>query len=603
MSGGLGKLYEDLSFPVNAGNLPMRRDQLRARMRLMPVMVGGQLVLEPLYVMLLWEHAAHGGLLLWWGAMLILHLVEAVWWLRHRTRLDTMEDCRKWHERFWKVALAAGLMWGLTAIWFFPADMPYQALQLCVLFGISAAAVTTNQNHLPSLYADILGIMLPLVVRVALEQDGIHWILAGMLLIFLVVVLNTGRELGRVFWRSLVQRYENDALLAQLTEQKAVAEQARQKAELANSDKSRFLAAASHDLRQPLQALTLFSEALSARVGDPHTAKLAEQIGKSVHALSDMFNELLDLSRLESGMLEPRWQHFSIVPLLDRVYVSFAPLAHGKGLAFELPHAETMSGSDALVYSDPFLLERVLRNLLTNAIRYTDAGQVALRCQRVGDTLRIEVADTGIGIRPEVIPHIFEEYYQADNPHRDRRKGLGLGLAIVRRIERLLGLQVEVSSIPGRGTQFAFSLPAGDAAWLTEPFAITHSRHDLSGAVVALVEDDPDIRQTAAGLMEQWGCRVFPAEEPGEVMRAMDLRQVRPDLIVCDYRLPHGLTAPRVIAQMREHWGADLPAMVVTGDTGPEVLQEVRACGALLLHKPASPARLRSMMYLAIHGE
>jgi len=285
-------------------------------------------------------------------------------------------------------------------------------------------------------------------------------------------------------------------------------------------------------------------------------------------------------------------------PLLDRLYVNFAPLAQAKKLGFEIPSP----GGEIMLYSDPFLLERILRNLLSNAIRYTDAGKVALRCQRSGDALKFEVADTGIGIRAEALPHIFEEYYQADNPHRDRRKGLGLGLAIVRRIEKLLDCKIGVVSEPGQGSTFGFTVMPGDAEQLSHPFAATYSQHDLSGITVALVEDDPDIRQIAAELMKQWGCRVFSGESAAEVMRGMDVGGMRPDLLLCDYRLPQGLTAIHAIAQMRELWGNDIPAMVLTGDTAAEVLHEIQASGAMLLHKPISPARLRSMMHLALHG-
>jgi CheY-like chemotaxis protein/anti-sigma regulatory factor (Ser/Thr protein kinase) len=316
-----------------------------------------------------------------------------------------------------------------------------------------------------------------------------------------------------------------------------------------------------------------------------------------------MFNELLDLSRLDAGMLAPNLKHFALQPLLDRLYVDFAPLAQAKGLACEIPANGILPMDDTVICSDPFLLERILRNLVSNAIRYTDSGQVALRCTRTVDALIFEVADTGIGIRQEIIPRIFEEYYQADNPSRDRRKGLGLGLAIVRRIEPLLDCKVEVRSEPGKGSTFSFSVPLGDAGQLAHPFTIAQSRHDLDGVVVALVEDDPDIRRMTAELMTQWGCLVVAAELPGDAVREMDLRGQRPDLLVCDYRLPQGMTAVHAIGQMREQWGAAIPAMVLTGDTAPEVLNEIRRCDAMLLHKPITPARLRSLMHLALHGE
>jgi CheY-like chemotaxis protein len=245
----------------------------------------------------------------------------------------------------------------------------------------------------------------------------------------------------------------------------------------------------------------------------------------------------------------------------------------------------------------------MLRNLISNAIRYSDSGGVAVRCNCEQGKVRLEVADTGIGIKAETMPHIFEEYYQADNPHRDRRKGLGLGLAIVRRIEGLLGCKVRVRSEPGVGSVFSFEVPKGDAMILTQPFVITHSNYNLSDAVVALVEDDQDIREQTVELMEQWGCKVISGEFAEDVMRKLDIAELKPELLVCDYRLPHGMTATHVIKRMRELWGSNLPAVVLTGDTASETLQEIHDSGAILLHKPIAPMRLRAMMYFAMHGE
>jgi CheY-like chemotaxis protein len=189
------------------------------------------------------------------------------------------------------------------------------------------------------------------------------------------------------------------------------------------------------------------------------------------------------------------------------------------------------------------------------------------------------------------------------NPHRDRRKGLGLGLTIVRRIDQLLGSELKVSSEPGAGSTFAFSIPKGDATQLAQPFDISHSEYDLSGRVVALVEDDPDIRESTDALMQQWGCKVFASESADEVIRDFDVAEQRPDVLVCDYRLPQGATAIHVIQRMRELWGADLPAVVLTGDTASETLHEIHDSGAVLLHKPIAPIRLRAMMYFVLTGK
>jgi signal transduction histidine kinase/CheY-like chemotaxis protein len=601
------RLRDELLFPVDNANLRLRADQLRTRLRLYPTMLGGQSLLVVLFIWLMWDAVPHHALLLWGLASYVVYTADMLGWLLYRNRIDTVQDCTRWHIAFSLFTAAGGLMWGGAALWLFPSDPAHQAQLIMVILGLAAASVTTNPSYPASFYIYALSVALPLIFRFLLGGDTDHWVMAAIMILYLVIVLKAGAELGSAFRTALRQRHENLALVGQLTEQKALAEEARRQVEAVSSEKSRFFAAASHDLRQPLQALVLFSEALKGYANDQNTRHLAGQIEKSVHALGDMFNELLDLSRLDAGMMAPRWQHFALQPLLDRLYVDFAPQAQAKGLGFEIPVGDDAlgrgAGRDVVVHGDPFLLERMLRNLISNAIRYTDEGQVVLRCHRSGDWLQFNVVDTGIGIRKEVLPHIFEEYYQADNPHRDRRKGLGLGLAIVRRIEKLLDCRIEVHSEVTKGSTFSFRMPVGDEAQLVQPFSITHSRHDLSGAVVALVEDDPDIRQIAAELMAQWGCRVFAGELPGEVMHEMNIRGMRPHLLVCDYRLPDGLTAIHAIGQMRELWGSGVPAMVLTGDTAPQALREIHASGAMLLHKPITPARLRSLMYLTLHGD
>lgn len=598
ISPALRKIF---SFRIDADNLPIRSDQTRERLRYFPSMVGSQSAIELLLVALLWNHIPHRALLWWLATLTLLHCAEIGSWWKYRSVTDTIEQCRAWRIRFVAFALAVGAMWGIAAVCFFSTDLVYQVLLICVILGLAAGAVTINPVYPPALYCYLAALMLPTIFRVAYEGDVLHWIIAAMLSLFTIVVVDSGRHLARTFFTSLSQRYENISLVEQLTREKS-------RAESASREKSRFLAAASHDLRQPLQALRLFSDALQDTAREKETVRLAGQIGKSVNALVDMFDDLLDVSRLDAGIVEPRKQHFMLGSLFDRIYSDFAPLAQAKGLSIQLPVCNGKEWGpqnicNVVIHSDPFLLERMLRNLISNAIRYTDTGGVVVRCTCMMGKVGLEVADTGIGIRADTLPHIFEEYYQADNPHRDRRKGLGLGLSIVRRIESLLECKVRVSSQPGVGSVFSFEVPIGNSENLAQPFVITHSQYDLNGRIVALVEDDPDIREVTTDLMQQWGCKVIAGEYAEDVMRKLDVAELRPDLLVCDFRLPYGMTAIHVIKRMRELWGEDLPAVVLTGDTASETLQEIHDSDAILLHKPIAPIRLRAMMHFALYGE
>ncbi len=605
----MNSLIDLLRFEINEENLPIRAEQIRARIDSYPLMLMAELLLAPLLVALAWDKVSHSILQAWVVAVYGVHLLEFHFWRKLRDQTETVEQNLVWDRLFKRMTALASITWGSAGVlMFLPGDLAYQALLICVVMGLSAGAATSNPFHPPSMFIYQACIILPLLGRLAWVNDTTHWILFGMLSLFCVFVLKSAVELIQTFEQSQQRRFENEFLVGALLERKREAEASRVEAVQASQAKSKFLATASHDLRQPLQALRLFSDALLDTAKEKDTVRLAGQIGKSVSALVDMFDDLLDVSRLDAGIVEPRKQHFKLENLFDRLYSDFAPIAQAKGLSFHLPicegrDVETDHVCDVVIYSDPFLLERLLRNLISNAIRYTDSGGVALRCICLQGKVGLEVADTGIGIRAETIPHIFEEYYQADNPHRDRRKGLGLGLAIVRRIEGLLECKIEVRSKPGVGSVFSFEVPKGDLRNLAQPFVITHSHYDLNDIVVALVEDDQEIREHTVDLLEQWGCTVVAGEFAEDVMRKLDHAELKPNLLVCDYRLPNGVTAIHVIQQMRELWGNELPAVVLTGDTASETLHRIHGSGAILLHKPIAPVRLRAMMYFALYGE
>lgn len=583
-------LIGEMSFRINDDNLLIRTDQLRARFRLFPVMVLSQVLLEPLFVWLFWGHADHQNLLWWLACFYAIHGIEMLLWWRYRTLINTLQHCRRWSRGFNLLSLLVALMWGGIALWFFPQDLAFQALLICIALGLVAGAVTLDSVYPPSMYLYVFGVTLPLLARLVLAGDETHWILASMLLLFIIGSLSAGRELSKTFWKSLYQRHENDFLVMQVIRQMGIAE-------TASRDKSRFLASASHDLRQPLQALVLFSESLHDIAKDKDTQHLAEQIDKSVGALVDMFDELLDISKFDAGMVQAVKQHFGVQEVFDRLQAEFAPMALAKGLALSVQKAALV------VYSDPHLLERILRNLISNAVRYTNIGQVSVYCQDTDGMVKFEVCDTGIGICANSMPHIFDEYFQVANQHRDRLKGMGLGLSIVRRMEALLDCKVSVVSEPGQGSAFSFSIQQGDITQLHQSHSTLQTKHDLSGITVALVDDNHDIRQIAAKLLKQWGCQVHEGELPHEVLNKMTANGICPDILICDYRLPHGLTAIDAIRQLKVLWNKHIPTLVLTGDTAPLTLQEIQASGAFLLHKPIAPARLRSIMYFALHNQ
>lgn len=367
----------------------------------------------------------------------------------------------------------------------------------------------------------------------------------------------------------------------------------KEEAERANLAKSRFLAAATHDLRQPMHALVLFVAALKERIQYPEVSRIVHSIELSVTAMQGMFNALLDISRLDAGVLQAHARDFHLQALFDRLLLDFTPHAMEKQIRLSIVPTRT------IVRTDPVLLERILMNLISNAIRYTSEGGAVVGCRRCKGGVRIEVWDSGAGIPAHRQKEIFQEFIQLNNPERDRNKGLGLGLAIVDRMARLLGSQIEIKSIEGCGSVFSIRVPRGNAKRVVDDTTapVTMRRRDqLKGTVVVFVEDEATILEAMEVLLRDWGCQpVIAATAVGALAGLSEARRP-PDIIVSDYRLRDRETGIDVIAQIREHYSADIPGILVSGDTGPDLLREAKDRGLHILHKPTRPAKLRALI-------
>ncbi|KAA0577003.1 PAS domain S-box protein [Azospirillum sp. B21] len=373
--------------------------------------------------------------------------------------------------------------------------------------------------------------------------------------------------------------------------------------------RERFLAAASHDLRQPVQALLLLSDLLLKESLPAEARRVAEQIQSSLGGLGGMLDGMLDISKLEAGLVAPHPEPVDIGALLARLHGDFAPLAErgGQELRLVAPPLATRT--------DPGLLERVLRNLLANALRYAPGGRVLLGARRRGDRLQIEVWDSGIGIADQHIDRIFQDFYQVGNAARDRREGLGLGLSIAKRLVTMLGGSIDVTSSLGRGSRFTVSLPltesgtgaptqAGQAqAGGGESAAAI--RDGSEDRLIMLVEDDAVIRMALALMLEDWGFRVAEAgsgtEADGLLDELIEAGQT-PDVILADYRLPEGTTGLMVMDMVRRRLSRDVPGVLLTGDTSADRLREAAGAQCALLHKPIQPNRLRDTLSAALNG-
>ncbi|MBW4050841.1 MAG: PAS domain S-box protein [Proteobacteria bacterium] len=342
--------------------------------------------------------------------------------------------------------------------------------------------------------------------------------------------------------------------------------QARETADRANLAKSRFLAAASHDLRQPLQTLSLLNGTLRRTVRDPIAAEAVLQQGQAIEAMSRLTNALLDISKLESGAIRPDPADFAVATLFEELRNEFASLAANKGLELRI------GAPGPSAHSDASLVGQILRNLISNAIKYTREGWVQLRATAGAKGVRLEVADTGVGIPADQLPYIYDEFYQVGVPSNTSREGYGLGLAIVQRLVKLLGLRLEVRSEVGRGSTFALELPAaaGVAAGERPPESLS-SRQAMPGtARILLVDDDAGVRNATAMLLEVEGFEVARAASLAEAIREAR-RGERIDLVIADYHLQKGETGVDVIAAVRQLAGESLAAVLVSGDTSSKL--------------------------------
>jgi signal transduction histidine kinase/CheY-like chemotaxis protein len=524
---------------------------------------------------------------MWVGLMsgcLSFHLVLCELYARAK---PAEADWRPWLLWFTFACGIEGATWCFGAIALTSGDsLEQELIVLLVSSAIASGAVSVFGTYLPAYAVFFFPAIGPHLVFAIVFPYPLHFLLAALILAYLIAMSAIAWSTNRQLVESLRLRFENLDLLEQVRIEK-------ERAEEANVSKSRFLAAASHDLRQPLHALSLFVGALQSREMDEEAHDLADNIAASVGAMDMLFSSLLDISKLDAGVIEVRPRPFRLAPLLERICRDVRGEADEKGLTLDLHVGKTVR-----IRSDPVLAERILRNIISNAVRYTEKGRVLVVCRKTqtssGKLLRIETWDTGPGIVASEQTRIFQEFYQLGNPERDRAKGLGLGLAIVQRMTALLGAPLSLKSRPGRGSVFkvAFPLVVDADEFGQEPLAT--ERGSLRKGLILVVDDEVAIQEGMRHLLTNWGHEVIAAGSGAEMLERVATRADRPDLIICDYRLRSNENGIAVIRRLQMEYNEDIPAMLVTGDTAPDRLSEAQASGLLLLHKPVANSKLRA---------
>ncbi|MFT6113235.1 MAG: signal transduction histidine kinase/CheY-like chemotaxis protein [Glaciecola sp.] len=453
----------------------------------------------------------------------------------------------------------------------------YVYTMIVVLISLTGTTAYAISYYLTKYFIFLTLPLLSLAIKISvmgIENTGLIY---GVLLFLWVSSFSFGHHIHKSLMMSIKLKFENI--------------QARLNAERANIEKSQFIAAASHDIRQPLQAVSLFTSTLKSRNKNTKNDILFERLENSVDSMSELLNDLLDVSKLDAQVITPQPQHLELDVMFKRLQSEFEFSA--KERSIEL----AVNSNGCIAFSDTILLERILNNLLSNAIRYTASGKVDLIAFIDAEKMTISITDTGMGIPLEEQTAIFMEFYQLNNPERNRSKGLGLGLPIVKRLCELQNWPLELTSEVEKGTCFSFSLPIGKRE-LIQKTEENNTVLSLQGLNILVIEDDEDVRFSLLHLLEGWGCNVHAFESSEEACETLNASPLwRPNCLISDYRLANNKTGLEAVRDVRLLLNESVFSLIITGDTAPDKIQEIEASGLIVFHKPIKPARLRSVIH------
>ena len=568
----------------------------------MPAILGAQFAAVCLVFILFREFVPWPVLAAWLASFGVLWCVRfAIKQYFLKAAKTSPEEWVQWRSYWNLTSLVAGALWGWTSWVFYPLGGSTQQTGLIVVLYTFSVVVALLLAPQPRVYLAVLGLCFtPLVARIAMPGGDQDYELAGVLLLILSFIVLLVRAYRESLEQVLELKVRAEDLLVRLRAETKVAEEARCVAELANRAKTQFFAAASHDLRQPLHAMGLFVEVLQRKTHGGELAHLANCLGSSVEALNNLFSELLDISRLDSGVVTVSPQCFEVGDLFRRLRLNFEPIAFEKGLALR------WRGESQWVYADPLLLERILRNLVANALRYTNDGTVLVSARRRGPGVVVQVWDTGVGIPEQDCQHIFDEFYQVLRPDvgpREQPKGLGLGLSIVQRLSDLMGARLSFRSELGRGTVFTLALPVGQ----TETAAQTEPRPDallgvtLHDRYIIVIQADSAALGGLAFLLKNWGATVFGFDNLVAVKVWLEGEPKAdppcPHLLIVDESLEGDARAIEAIEWLHQHFNRSIPAIVVAGCDSPHQNRgESADLGLHGLIKPVIPSKLRALV-------
>jgi two-component system, sensor histidine kinase len=534
---------------------------------------------------------------LWAVLVVAVEVVRAIYATAVLRRAEAWNP-RSVHRSMTALAGLAGATVGVGAAYFIPSLSLLAQAQLCIfLFVMPAAGVTVSQSSRYTVAAYSVTLLLPATIVWMHIHPSLFWTVAAGSPIFCLLLILLAADGDKLLRRSVLIRHERDRLIQDLERKNAEVQVAVAKAEAAALARARVLAAASHDLRQPLHALSVYSAVLTAQPEPAVLAEVGGHIVEMVRSLGSVLNGLLDLSRLSSGYYVPERQPVALDQILAPVCAEFIAAARVKGLELQLDL------QPAAVQSDPVAMARITRNLIDNAIKYTERGivQVTTRTEPGpdGPLALLTVTDTGKGIDAEDQQRIFEEFYQIGNPGRDRSQGVGLGLAIVQRLTELLDATISVSSTPGVGSTFSMSLAALVGADAPTPAVrSTQAPVDLRGRRVYVVDDELEVLRGTRTLLELWNLEVHGANSAAAAEQLCAERGP-PDLMIADLRLGEGEHGTQLAARLQQSFG-QFPVLIISGETSSAALRETNLSSFPLLHKPVTPEVFRAAVARAL---
>jgi len=493
-------------------------------------------------------------------------------------------------------SLIIGIMWGCLAF-ILPIDSEILMLVLAsiLLSGMVAGSISFLSIYKPAYFVFAISCVAPLAFRCITSGDEIQ-VLSGSLVLALLFVNLFHSHLSQInILKAINLGLENKDLIRRLEIEKDNAEESRKTAEHNNKAKSRFLASASHDLRQPLHAMGFFVEALVNENEIGKIKSLAQNINKTSHSLRNLLSSLLNLSKIESGALVPEMTTFRLDDLLEELRRDYTEIAQNKGLDLKIEQC------DDVITSDRQMLGRILTNLLSNAIRYTELGFVRLHSEEEGGQIRISVSDSGLGISDDKKEDIFREFYQIGNKGQEEVKGLGLGLSIVDGLCKILHHELHLDSEFGIGSSFSIFVPIGKEQDILPEEQDIRVWNDDKKVNIMLVDGMDRSRKAMADLIARWGHNVFEASRLDEGIEAVENSDFKPDVLITDIQKTNSLDIFQSVQKLQDRLGRDVPAILVTGDTDKAISNDARKHGFTLLHKPVQPSKLRSLISYCIN--